>query len=285
MRSIVFFVLLSGILFSCNNDTDTRVENLQKENERLRKETQDKDSTINSFFQSYNSIEENLATIKERENILNQQVQSGEIDQGSSERINEDIQLINDLIDQNKKTIAVLRKKLKDSNMQGGEMQKAIELLTAQIEEKDAEIVALKNKLEEMDIEIKTLSTTVEYQEGLLADQSSTIEAKEDALNTAWYVFGTEKELKKNGIISKEGGFIGIGKTRKLSRDFNKKYFTQVDIRNLESISLNSRRVRVVTTHPAGSYKLVGDKTIERIDITDAKQFWSASKYLVIVVK
>lgn len=282
MKPIYFMMILSVLFIACNNDTDTRITNLQQENERLRKESVDKDSTINTFFESYNSIEENLATIKQKENILNQV--EGDVDEEATEKINQDIQLINDLIEQNKNTIGQLRRQLKNSKLAGSEMEKALELMTAQIEEKDAEILALTNKLEEMDIEIKNLNSTVDYQQGVIADQSNTLNQKDKALNTAYYVFGTEKELKANGVISKEGGFIGIGKTRKLSNNFNKKYFTKVDIRELNSITLNVKKAKIITNHPSNSYKLVGEKNIERLDIENNEDFWSASKYLVIIV-
>jgi hypothetical protein len=42
----------------------------------------------------------------------------------------------------------------------------------------------------------------------------------------------------------------------------------------------------LLSTHPEGSYRLVeGEKLVERFTIDQAENFWSVSKYLVIVVE
>ena len=68
--------------------------------------------------------------------------------------------------------------------------------------------------------------------------------------------------------------------------DFNKDYFTQIDIRTDKEIKLYSKRAELLTTHPAGSYELVKDaKGQLTLKITNPSQFWSVSRYLVIQVK
>lgn len=107
---------------------------------------------------------------------------------------------------------------------------------------------------------------------------------QEEKLNTAYFCFGTSKELRDQGVISKEGGFIGLGKTTVLSDDFNQEYFTKIDITLETKIDLMTEDAKVVTNHPKGSYELVkNDDVVEKLKITNPKEFWSASKYLVIV--
>ena len=108
---------------------------------------------------------------------------------------------------------------------------------------------------------------------------------KTEELNTAFYAFGTSKELVKQGVLTKEGGFIGIGKAAKLKDDFNKSYFTKVDITKVLSISILAKKAKLITSHPASSYKFVGEGKVDKLEITDSKEFWSVSKYLVIVVE
>ena len=68
--------------------------------------------------------------------------------------------------------------------------------------------------------------------------------------------------------------------------DINKDYFTQVDIRTTKEIKLYSKDADILTTHPAGSYALEkDDKGQLTLKITNPKDFWSVSKYLVIQVK
>ena len=68
--------------------------------------------------------------------------------------------------------------------------------------------------------------------------------------------------------------------------DFNKDYFTPIDIRYDKEIKLYSKNAKVLTTHPAGSYALEKDSNGQyEIHITNPTKFWSVSKYLVVQVK
>ena len=108
--------------------------------------------------------------------------------------------------------------------------------------------------------------------------KAKTVAEQEKSLNAAWFVFGTKSELKAQKILQS-------GDVLK-SADFNKDYFTQIDIRTTKEIKLYSKRAELLTTHPAGSYELVkDDKGQLTLKITNPTEFWSVSKYLVIQVK
>ncbi|HNV95212.1 MAG TPA: hypothetical protein PKG63_01960, partial [Bacteroidales bacterium] len=118
------------------------------------------------------------------------------------------------------------------------------------------------------------------------AKKMDVIAQKTEELNTAFYVIGSKKELMENKIITKEGGFVGIGKIEKLREDFNKDYFTKIDITSLNEISINASKAKIITSHPNGSYKIeMNGKKVDKITIIDKKTFWSVSKYLVIVIE
>jgi uncharacterized coiled-coil protein SlyX len=284
MKKLIFLMLPLAILAGCNKGTDTEVENLKLENERLRTESVTKDSTLNSFFSSYNEIEENLALIKEKERLI-RKAGAGDISTDAKNRITEDLTLIAELMEKNKQTIASLRKRMKDSEVRISEFEKTIEFLTKTIEDKDAEIIALSNQLAEKNTELKELAGQIQSISTDLASKSETISKQDAELNKAYYVIGTERELQANGILTKEGGFVGIGKTRSLSKDFNAQYFTEIDIRKVTTIPVNAKTARIITIHPSSSYNLIGDKSVERIEIVDYTNFWRSSKHLVIVVK
>ena len=68
--------------------------------------------------------------------------------------------------------------------------------------------------------------------------------------------------------------------------DFNKDYFTQIDIRRDKEIKLYSKDAKLLTVHPDGTYELVKDeKGLLTLKITNPNKFWSVSRYLVIEVK
>ena len=63
------------------------------------------------------------------------------------------------------------------------------------------------------------------------------ITQKVDELNTAYYTLGTEKELIANKVMTKSGGFIGIGRNKKVQQDFNREYFKKIDITKTTSFT------------------------------------------------
>jgi hypothetical protein len=109
------------------------------------------------------------------------------------------------------------------------------------------------------------------------SSKSETISTQDKQLHTAWYVFGTKKELKEQNIL-KDGKVLG--------QNFNRNYFTKIDIRVDREIKLYSRSAEILTAHPQSSYKLEQDANKQYVlRITNPQQFWSTSKYLVILVK
>ena len=106
-----------------------------------------------------------------------------------------------------------------------------------------------------------------------------------DILNTAWYTYGSKSELLANGVLTKEGGFIGIGKNTVLKDDFNKSYFNEVKIDEFVEIVMGVKSAKFITSHPTESYELKGEDKIEKLKILNPDLFWSNSKYLVLEVK
>jgi hypothetical protein len=45
------------------------------------------------------------------------------------------------------------------------------------------------------------------------------------------------------------------------------------------------KKINIITSHPANSYRIEGEKTADKLVILDAKAFWSLSKVLVISAK
>jgi len=283
-----FKILVAGLMLSIGTLTFSGCENKEKEtnpladslsgvNGNLSGQLNEKEAALQEFITAFNEIQENLNTIKEKEKIVNNSASSKGDVKSKEGQIKEDIQSIYDLMAKNKSRIGSLTKKLKDSRLKVEGLEKMIENLQTSIDQKDGEIADLKTRIEGLNIELSNLNTN--YQ----ASEASNVE-KQDMLNTAYYAIGTSKELKEKKVISKAGGFIGLGKTTKVSEDFNKDYFTKINIEQTLSINIGAKKAKILTTHPSNSYKLIGEKPIEKIDITNPKEFWSTSKYLVIVI-
>ncbi len=269
-------------LFACKDEEmENKVADLENQNTELNQVSAEKDNKIETYIQSLNEVYDNLAVIKEKQKIITTSFDkgNGEMTADVKDLIVNDIGLINNLLEENKQKIQALNSRLKKSNLKITELEKMIENMAAQLQEKDAEISILQTQLASANEQLKVLFE--EYN-----NRIEEIGAQTDKLNTAFYCFGTSKELKTQRVLTKEGGFIGIGKSEKLASDFNKDYFTKIDMTLVRSIDLKCKKAKLITTHPSDSYKLEGGKeSVDKLVITNPEKFWSTSKYLVIVVE
>ena len=283
MKKYLLLLLIPVFVASCGREAKKKAEELQARNDSLMNQTMQKDEAINEFVRSINDIQGTLDTIKMKENVINLSTErGGEMKQTAKDQIKTDIQTIYSMMLKNKDQLAKLSKKLKAANMKVDELQKMVTRLEKDIASKSAEIEELRGNLAKMNIKfeaatlkIDTLSKTVNQQGEKLNDQTQTIASQEEALNTAYYVIGTSKDLKKNGVV-KKGDVLS---------DFNKELFTKIDIRKTTEISILSKKAKILSSHPSAAYKFTGDKKIiQSLQILDYKAFWSNSKYLVIMV-
>ncbi|HLP11462.1 MAG TPA: hypothetical protein VK177_05960 [Flavobacteriales bacterium] len=289
MRKYAFYTLFFTILtcaVACTPDDNSVIETVNTEDgdsvnaeiKKLKRELAMKDSAINQSIRMFNEIEENLAQIADKQGVINLNAKDPELAQGEKSKIIEEITAINTLLQENKNKVNILRSKLTKADVKIGELEKMLERMIKDVEQKEATIAELREELSRYDIAMDELTATLNEKDEIIAE-------KDDEINAAFYVIGTSKELKDEGIITKTGGFIGLGKIKKLREDFNKDYFTPMDILKTKEITLGNKKVEILTTHPKGSYKLQGDKIIEKLVITNPKEFWSVSKYLVMVVE
>ncbi len=192
------------------------------------------------------------------------------------------------MLQKNKDLVESLRAQLKSSGKKSAEktaeLEKMIANLTAVNEAKDAEIVLLKEDLERKNLMIRELTTSLVEAAEVNKEKNTIIEEQVVEKNTVYYIIGTRKSLQEKNIITKEGGFVGIGKSRKMSSDFDKSAFTQVDLRELKSLPVFSKKPKLLSVHPTGSYEFIGAKSIDSLKIIHADDFWSASKYLVLMI-
>lgn len=287
-----FYVLLIPALLLASGCNQKKIDRLQAQNDSLRAVSADKDSNISEFVSTFNEIESNLDSIKQVEKVIDKNAKAGEVKGSRKEQIKSDIKYIYDLQQKNRKMVAELTAKLDKSGKHAVALQKMIDNLNKSIAEKDVQIAQMTDDLAKLNIQVKDLNVKVTdlntNVSNLSADnqqKQADIDAKTAALNTAYYVIGTNRELKDKKIISGEGGFIGIGRTKDIMADLNMNDFTKVDITVLNEIPIMKKKASVITSHPKDSYRIDGDKTADKLVILDPKAFWSLSKVLVISTK
>ena len=282
MKKLLMMACLAAFVLTGCNDGKNNAANNAAQADSLNSIIAQKDSELNDMLGTLNEIEDGLNQINEAENrvVL---LKNGE---GATKRqkLKEDVQFIATRMKQNKELLAKLQKQLANSSFQGDQLKKTIENLQKQLVEKEKQLQALREELDSKDIHIAALDETINNlntQTSNLTKESSkkteVINAQDKQLNTAWYVFGTKKELKNQHIM--ENGKVMTG-------NFNKSYFTKVDIREVSEIKLYSKSAKLLTTHPSSSYTLVRDANKQyTLRITNTQIFWSTSKYLVVLVK
>jgi peptidoglycan hydrolase CwlO-like protein len=290
MRKLFFFLLMIPFLISCNQQ---KVKTLEERNDSLVQAAYEKDQSLNEFLQAFNDIQGNLDSIKAKEMIISEKTENkSELKKKAKDQINDDINSIYDLLLDTREKLDDVRKKLGKSNYQVKEMEKMLASLSKQLEEKDQQIEDLRVELEKMNIKVTNLTEDVtrlskesKEKSSVIEDQNQMLKEKADALNTAYYVIGTKKDLKENNIITSEGGFIGIGSSEVLKDDFNESHFTRIDIRNTNVIAIPGKKIEIVTTHPSESYTIDGEGDERKLVINNTGEFWKSSRYLVIIVQ
>jgi len=300
MKKLMLLMLIPAMLMtmSCNKMKEENAR-LKAKNDSLLALGFQKDTTVMEFVRAFNEIQSNLDSIKLKENIISQNTSGGtEVQTSAREQITGDINAIYLMLQKNREMVASLRAKLKKSesglkgaNIKIAELETMIDNLNKSIEQKDAEIADLKDQLGKMNIkvadlgnQVTNLNTNVDNLSAENKAKQQALEEKTAALNTAYYVVGTTKELKEKKIIDKTGGFIGLGRAKTVTEDFDKTYFTKTDITTLNEIAINKKKAVLLTNHPTGSYKFEGanKKSVDKLVILNYADFWSRSKYLVI---
>lgn len=286
----LLLVLVVGTIIVTKNHKKTVQNAAILESQKLELATQlnQRDSIINEWVLAFNEIESDIKKITARENMLTLQSMNPEISKDKKQEIVREIEMIKELIDQNKKKIASLNAQLRNSGVKIASLQARIDTLGVQIARRDMEIAGLRTALVDRDFEIGQLHQQMDTMSTVLASREQTIGQQTEEINKAYVVSGTYKDLKEKGLLIKEGGVLGLGKKESLQENsLNDNLFTRVDITKTLTIPVNSKSAKLVTEHPANSYELIKDDEdmIAYIEIKDPSSFWKISRYAVVEVK
>lgn len=279
---------LIAIFASCTKEVEQNEQLTEKQIEDASKD--DLAAALNDrdqLLSLVNEISSGMAEIKRLENIMT--VSNGVNGETPSQRaqIEQDIAAIQQALQQRRLQLEQLEQRLQQSTLNTQTLQQTIQTLRTQIDAQSAEIEVLRASLDEANRQIDQLTDTVDSLNttvSTITDERDQAQAATDEianeLNTCYYVAASNKELKDHKII--ESGFLR--KTKLMRSDFDQTFFVTADRRTLHSISLHSKKAKILTNHPAGSYQLVDQNGQKVLQITNADQFWSLTNYLVIQI-
>lgn len=282
MRTFNYLAVIAAtalVATSCV-ESSSKYKTLVAQKDSLQTSLNTVEADFNETLQILSDVEEGFRTIAQQEGKIALNMENT-ASLSKKQQIAEQVTQIKSILAQNKENIRQLQQKLNQSGRNNKVLAETIKKMEEQLNEKTALITSLQEdlakkniKIDELTASVDNLNTNVAQLQETSQQQESTIKTMDTDMNTVWYCIGTSKDLKAANIKSD-------GKV--LNKDFNKQAFVQADMRELQSIPLNGRRVKILSSHPASSYKIeTGSDKMETLVITNPQQFWSISKYLVI---
>lgn len=289
MRKLFVGCLCLIALASCNVKNSDEYKALQAERDSLMQVTGQSNTELAEMNGLINDIEENFKQIREAEKYLTIESKAkGEMSNDTKTRVRDNFEMINEILKKNKADIDKLNQKLKGNSGQMSGLKATIERLNTELTERANTISELQTSLITRDAQIaslqtdvKSLAENVDNLSAQTAEQASKIKEQDKELNTAYYMFGTSKELKEAKVVT--GGFLASPKL--LNEGIEKSKFIRIDIRDTQSIPVYAKKAKILSDHPKDSYALDKDANGKIvIKILDYKKFWSLTKFLVVEV-
>lgn len=287
----ILLMLAAVLTLAVGCDTKKEKEQAKDNNtatiDSLRQALTQSQNESSDLIETLSQIQDGFDQINEAEGRVTVENRQGE--RANKQAIMENMAFIQRTLKLNRELISNLQQQLRTTSQSDARTKSKLEEMVAnftkQLEDKNKEIESLREELAKRDIQIAeqgeqiaSLNTNVSSLSQQNEVKARTVAAQDKELHTAYYVFGTKKELREQRILQR-------GDVLK-SNDFNKDYFTRIDLRVTKTIRLYSKSAKLMTNHPAGSYSLEKDAQGQyTLRITDPQTFWSVSKYLVITVK
>ncbi len=282
----VLSLAFSAYIFINNQNQSQVSADLQDQNKMLHDGIAEQDSLLNEWMNTFNEIEEDLNTMQQKELFLSNRSDDPEFTKDRRQQILDDIQSLNSLLNQNKQKVEDLNRKLRNSNVKIAALSDKINKLEATLTLRDSSIQDLKMELVKRKFALAELNLLVDSLDKEVYQQQEVISNKDQLLNRAFIATGSQKELQQNGIIIKEGGFLGLGKSKKISNSLSENYFSRIDINKTNKIDVHARKVELISEHPDNSYEIVSnDSLVAYIDIKKPDEFWKITRYAVVETK
>ena len=290
MKKYFWLILATLTLTACNTKKEKEAEAKDANAllvDSLRQALTQSQNESTDLIETLSQIQDGFDQINQAEGRIQLKGENGGMP--DKQAIMENMAFIQRTLRLNQELIADLKQQLRNNARTDArskaKLEEMITNFTKQLDEKTAEVESLKEELAKRDIliaeqgeQINTLNKNVDELNKQNEEKAKTLEKQDKELNTAYYVFGTKKELLEQRILNRSDVLK--------SNDFNKDYFTRIDTRVTKVIRLYSKSAQLMTNHPAGSYSLDKDAQGQyTLRITKPQEFWSVSRYLVITVK
>jgi len=197
------------------------------------------------------------------------------------------IRQVIDRLNQSEAKLTETEKRVKNAKIQNARLLAQIATYKQTIEDLKTAAEQQRAEMEAIIADQRNQIATLSLEKGWLIDTISHLTAYK---NRVYYAVGTKDELIKSGVVTKEGSkFLFFGGTRlEPARRPNLDAFTMIDKTQTLSIPLprTDKKYKIVSRQSpdflAGDINEKGElKGV--VEIGSPEEFWSASKYLILV--
>lgn len=282
---LILSIIVLAVSSGCNKK---ELKELRNENKELNKTIEAKNQTIQQLKSQYNKIEHNLQLIVEAK-----EDEQAELKKITNKKIMNRLENVRETMRANSKKTVSSEGKLDRLRYQANKYKKEANKLENQLEEHKDSVKSINEQLVTKKEHIEELSSKKEDQDSIISELKEQNKSYKDSLNDktkelnkAYIAVKPKKQLKKEGIIKKKGGFLGfIGQVKVLNPAFNEANFKTVNVEKQRSISIDAKpsKIELITPHPDGSYTLKKESDNKtELNIKNKDNFWRAGKRLVV---
>ena len=234
---------------ACQND---EIEAAKRSNDSLQNIINNKDGEIDALFEMLNQIEDNLAMISAKYSSV-RELQRGDPEKNYNVKgeITNQITNIESMLEANKKKIGELNAKIATLGKENSRLQEFVSKLEERVAEQETQISALLAEIESNKTVIKNLNQNVNDLTQANQEKEARIAQHIAEANRAYYIVGNYNALKEAGIVSKSGGFIGIGKKQGTMENMPTEKFTEIDRTRTTTIEINLKNAVLISKHPS----------------------------------
>lgn len=283
MKKTFFLALafVAMVLASCNEGTikqqQSTIDSLASVNNMTSEELQ-------NYIDLVNSISESIDYINAAEGAVQDAGKEGTAQERRA-LLKEKVSSLAETVQAQRDRIAQLEASLKKGNGENSKLMSLINMMKAQLEEKEQMISQMRAELENKNADIEQLTATVQnisrHNEELTStviNQQQAMTEQTNQMNEAYIKVASKKELKELGIL--EGGFLKKAKLN--AANIDKSIFKKVDQRTFSEITISSKNPKIISQIPSDSYTLTQNGDVTVLTVTNPARFWSVSNILII---
>ncbi len=290
-KDILWIGLIASMLAACDVKQSEEFRQVASERDSLEALVREREMRLEELAQSFDDIEQNLAALERvGDTLIDLHHEGRRLDQKT--RILQMIDGIDGYINESRRQLAELEARIAENGTRSQGLQRLVARLRANIDQKETQMNQLVAELSDLTEERDELRRAVASRDARLAQREADLRAtsaevaeKEAVINTAYFLAGTRKQLAESGVIKKEGGVLGIGRTVKLADKQDTRQFNKLNIAETREIYIGYlSKPRVISNHPTDSYLFAKSNDMTKIRILNPEKFWSVSKFLVVEI-